>query len=57
MTKFQVGFITCAVWSPFWIRRSDIFGSNYITSYLVAAIIAVVMMLIGDWIADKFCKE
>lgn len=57
MEKFQVGFITCAFWTPIWTGRDEIFSFDSTINLIVALSIGVVIYLTGSLIADKFCKE
>lgn len=57
MTKFQVGFIACGIWTPLFIRKSEIFSFNSTVNLIIALSIGVVIYLVGSLIADKFCKE
>ena len=57
MKKFQVGFITCAFWTPIWTGRDEIFSFNSTVNLIIALSIGVVIYLTGSLIADKFCKE
>lgn len=56
LTKFQMGFIVSAIWTPF-LNHRDIFSSNSIVNCLIVNLIGVMMILVGGWFADKMCDK
>lgn len=55
-TKFQIGFITSIIWSPF-LTNQEMFGLSTFCNYLISVGIGLVLYFIGVFVADKVCEK
>lgn len=56
VTKFQIGFLTSVIWSPF-LNYQEMFGLSTFYNYLITVGIGLVLYFIGVFVADKICEK
>ena len=56
VTKFQIGWFTSIIWSPF-LTNQEMFGLSTFYNYLITVGIGFVLYIIGLVIADEFCEK
>lgn len=56
VTKFQIGFLTSVIWSPF-LNHQEMFKLNTFYNYLITVGIGLILYFIGVFVADKVCKK
>jgi hypothetical protein len=56
VTKFQIGFLTSAIWSTFFNHR-EMFGLSTFYNYLITLGIGLILYFIGVFVANKICEK